>query len=169
MIICQTKRLIIRHFELTDTEYVLKQLNDEAFIRYIADKRVRTVTDAQNYLENGPIASYKRYGFGLNAITLKESGTVVGMCGLVKRDELDIPDLGYAFLPEYWGRGYAFEASKAVLEDAISTHHMKAILGVTLPDNVASNKLLVKLGFVSNQVIELYGSENNLYRYAPEE
>jgi len=168
MMVCETERLIIRHFELSDVEYVLKQLNEESFIRYIADKQVRSVMDAENYLKNGPIASYQMHGFGLNMVLLKESGTAIGMCGLVKREELEHPDLGYAFLPEFWGQGYAAEAANAILDDAIGTHHLAVILGVTLPNNRPSNQLLTKVGFGLSGQIELYGAQNNLYQYQPQ-
>lgn len=167
MIVCETERLIIQHFELSDAEYVLKQLNEESFIRFIADKQVRNIVDAQKYLRYGPMTSYQKYGFGLNIVLLKQSGVQIGMCGLVKRDELEHPDLGYAFLPDYWGKGYAIEASEAVLSDAALTHGLQVILGVTLPDNQASNYLLTRIGFTQNGSIELYGSDNNLYKYQP--
>ncbi|WP_375753914.1 GNAT family N-acetyltransferase [Vibrio sp. HN007] len=165
MIIAETKRLVIRHFELKDATYILNQLNQDSFIRYIADKNVRTQSDAEKYLEEGPLASYKWHGFGLNMVLLKESGAAIGMCGLVKRDELEHPDLGYACLPEYWSKGYSFEASEAVLRNARKVHGIQTVLGVTHPDNEASNKLLMKLGFQQVKTIDLYGSINNLYKY----
>lgn len=163
MIVAETERLIIRHFELSDTDYILKQLNEPSFILNIADKNVRSSTDAKNYLINGPVASYNKVGFGLNMVIHKESGAKIGMCGLVTRDELDHPDLGYAFLPEFWGQGYALEASKAILDDA-KARGLTSVLGVTLPENQPSNRLLIKLGFSWVGVIQLYGSDNNLYQ-----
>lgn len=164
MIIAETKRLVIRHFELKDATYILNQLNQDSFIRYIADKKVRTQSDAEKYLEEGPLASYKRHGFGLNMVLLKESGAAIGMCGLVKRDELEHPDLGYAFLPEYWRKGYALEAGRSVINHAVNSLGITTILGVTLPNNEASNQLLLKLGFDIVDQLDLYGLENNLYR-----
>jgi len=165
MIVCETKRLVIQHFKLSDSEYILKQLNEESFIQSIADKQVRNLDDAKKHLTDGPIASYNRFGFGLNIVLLKESGIPIGMCGLLKRDELKHPDIGYAFLPEHWGNGYAFEASEAVLNNAIKVLRLKTVLGITLPENQPSNALLYRLGFVLNGTQELYGSNNNLYKY----
>ena len=167
MIVCQTERLIIRHFELSDAEYVLKQLNEESFIQFIADKQVRNLIDAENYLKDGPMASYQTFGFGLNIVLLRQNNVQIGMCGLVNRDELEHPDLGFAFLPEFWGKGYAMEASKAILNNAINIHKQIAVLGVTLPDNQTSNCLLTRLGFFQNGTVDLYGSENNFYEYRP--
>jgi RimJ/RimL family protein N-acetyltransferase len=164
-VVCETDRLIIRHFQLSDAEFIVRLLNEESFIRYIADKNVRTNADAENYLLNGPLNSYKTFGFGLNLIELKSSRTPVGMCGLLKRTELDHPDIGFAFLPEFCGKGFAHEATLSVLNDGFSTHALQTILAVTLPDNVSSNDLLRKAGFNAIGKMELYGSENNVYEY----
>lgn len=167
MIVCETERLIIRHFKLSDAEFILKQLNEESFIQYIADKQVRSIVDAEKYLKEGPMASYQTFGFGLNIVLLKQDNVQIGICGLVKRDELEYPDLGFAFLPSFWGKGYAMEASKAIINDAVMTHKLKVILGITLPENQASNSLLTRLSFTENGSINLFGSDDNLYKYQP--
>ena len=165
MIVCETKRLLIRHFRINDTEYILKQLNEKSFIQFIADKKIRNHSDAEKYLKNGAIASYTRLGFGLNMVLLKDSNIPIGMCGLVKREELRYPDLGFAFLPQFWGKGYALESSKSVIDNAVHSHSLDTVMGVTLPDNQPSNSLLMKLGFNLSGMIELYGKQNNLYEY----
>lgn len=165
-VICETERLVIRHFNTHDADFIVRLLNEESFIRHIADKQVRTVTDAVNYLISGPIASYQTYGFGLNIVSLKGTETPIGMCGLLKRDELSHPDLGYAFLPEFCGKGYAIEAAYLVLITEMSAHNLDAVLAVTSPDNTTSNNLLVKIGFILKEQILLYGCTNNLYQYA---
>lgn len=165
-LICETDRLIIRQFNVDDAPFIFRLLNEETFIRYIANKNIRTIDDAKNYLLNGPILSYQKNNFGLNIIQLKDTKVVIGMCGLVNRDELGYPDLGYAFLPEFCGKGYAHEATISVLKSEIVTHDLNTILGVTFPDNFNSNRLLKKLGFIQKGTIELYGSLNNLYEYS---
>ncbi|MBT1451945.1 GNAT family N-acetyltransferase [Glaciecola sp. XM2] len=165
MILFETDRLLIRHFTLDDTDYVLSQLNEKPFIDFIADRGVRTRLDAKNYLQNAPIASYQSNGFGLNMVMLKDTQIPIGMCGLVKRPELASPDLGFAFLERYWGKGYAKEASKTVMFDALNVHKLNAILGVTKPENIASQRLLQTLGFVHVDNIELYDCINHLYQY----
>lgn len=164
-VVCETERLIIRHLQLEDVEFVIRLLNDDSFIRYIADKDVRTKTDAETYLLNGPINSYKALGFGLNLVELKSSGTPIGMCGLLKRTELEYPDIGFAFLPEFCGKGYAYEATCSILKEGISTYSLQNILAVTLPNNLGSNALLQKAGFNLVGEVELYDSLNNLYEY----
>ncbi len=163
--VCETERLIIRQFDLSDTEFILRLLNDESFIRHIADKNVRTQEDAVNYLANGPISSYGTYGFGLYLVLLKSEKTPIGMCGLVKRGELDLPDLGYAFLPEFCGKGYASEAAEIILKEEMSAHSLHTVLAITFPDNLRSNNLLKNIGFSLKGTMELHGLQNNLYEY----
>ncbi|MCP4322198.1 MAG: GNAT family N-acetyltransferase, partial [Alteromonadales bacterium] len=113
MLVCQTKRLVIRQFELTDAAFIVELLNDESFIKNIGDKQVKTIDDAIEYMQKGPMASYNNFGFGLNMLELKGCYTPIGMCGLLKRDNFDYADLGFALLPEYRRQGYAKEASFA--------------------------------------------------------
>jgi len=164
-IVCETERLIVRHFTLADAEFIVELLNEESFIRYIADKQVRNIADAENYLTLGPMASYGQFGFGLSLVMLKETNMPIGMCGLLKRDELQNPDLGYAFLPSYCGKGYALEAANSVLKNGMMAHSLNLVLAVTLPDNLHSNRLLQSAGFKQNGLVDLYGSENNLYEF----
>ncbi|MTJ02876.1 GNAT family N-acetyltransferase [Idiomarina piscisalsi] len=164
-VLCETERLSIRQFELRDAPFITRILNDDLFMRYIGDKNVRTHEDAVSYLKMGPMASYKKHGFGLNLVCLKGINTPIGMCGLLKRDELEKPDLGYAFLPEYSGKGYAREAAENTLKTVMKTCSLDNVVAVTLPENVRSNKLLEIIGFRFKETIELYGSENNLYEY----
>ncbi|NMP16316.1 GNAT family N-acetyltransferase [Thalassotalea sp. Y01] len=164
MLVAQTSRLIIRHFNHQDTDFIINLLNQPSFINNIGDKQVRNHSDAINYLNSGPIASYQTYGFGLNMVQLKHDNTPIGMCGLLKRPELAHPDLGYALLPEHWRKGYIEEASHAVLADAAKQHKVDNILAVTKPDNIASNALLSKLGFTVIGHKSLYGSDNKLYQ-----
>ena len=150
-----TGRLLIRQFVIDDAEFIVELLNQPSFIRFIGDKKVRTVDDARGYITTGPIASYQRHGFGLYLVELKDGKVPIGMCGVLKRESLPDPDLGFAFLPEYWGQGYAFEAASAVLKEARDTFKPTRILAITNPDNDASIKLLAKLGFQLERVMKL--------------
>ena len=147
MLVAETVRLRIRHFNLEDAEFVMRLLNEPSFIKFIGDKGVRTLVEARAYLLTGPLAGYARFGFGLNCVELKESGAPIGMCGVLKRDTLPDPDLGYAFLPEYWSSGYAFEAAAAIMHHARDTFGLPRLLAVTTADNAASIRLLEKAGF----------------------
>jgi RimJ/RimL family protein N-acetyltransferase len=129
----------------------------------IGDKGVRNTEDAINHLINGPIASYKEHGFGLYLVCLKNDDTPVGMCGLLKRTEFEHPDLGYAFLPEYCGKGFAHEASSVILQESVKNHCLGTVLSVTSCTNNRSNHLLKKLGFTFKEKINFSNTENNLY------
>lgn len=147
MIVLETERLILRRFNINDdTAFILTLLNEPSFLQYIGDKKVRNLDDARQYLANGPIASYEKHGFGLYLVTLKDPPASIGMCGLLKRDELPEPDIGFAFLPEFWNQGYAFEAADAVMKYARETLNLGRIFAIVNPDNYASMKLLERLG-----------------------
>ena len=142
----ETERLALRQFTTEDTAFILELLNEPSFLRYIGDKGVRTLDDARGYLLKGPIDSYARNGFGLWLVSLKQDSTPIGMCGLVKRDTLEHPDIGFAFLPRYWSRGYAFDAASAVLTWARGALRLPRILAVAQEDNASSIRLLQRLG-----------------------
>lgn len=164
-VVCETERLIIREFELSDAEFIVRLFNEELFIRYIADKNIRNQEEAMNYLKHGPMASYDTYGFGLNLVYLRSDNTPIGMCGVLKRAELTLPDLGYAFLSAFSGKGYAIEAAEQTLKVTMETCSLETVFAVTLPDNLRSNKLLEKVGFNLKETMVLYGLQNNLYEY----
>ena len=134
--VCETTRLQVSHFsEEADAAFILRLLNEPSFIRHIADKNVRTLDDARAYLRNGPIASYAKHGFGLNRVALKQGDAPIGMCGLIQRDNFPDVDIGYAFLPEFWSKGYAMEAARGVLETAARVHGLQRVIAVVNPDN----------------------------------
>ncbi len=144
---CTTPRLTIRPFVLDDAPFILRLLNEPSFITNIADRGVRTIADAENYLRDGPIASQMRHGHALWHVSLSVTDTPIGMAGLLKRDTLDRPDLGYALLPEYVGQGLAREATEAVMAYAQSTYGLTRIAAIVNPDNARSIRLLELLGF----------------------
>lgn len=143
----ETERLVIRRLTLDDAGFILNLLNQPAFLRFIGDKGVRTLEDARAYLRNGPIASYERHGYGSYLVELKDGSVPIGICGLLKRDWLEDADVGFAFLPEWGSKGYAFESARAVLDYGTDVLGMKRIVAITSLDNTASIKLLGKLGF----------------------
>lgn len=149
--IATTERLILRRFTLDDAPFVLRLLNDANFLRFIGDRGVCDLSDAENYLRTGPMASYERHGHGLNAVVLRAGNVCVGMCGVLQRETLAGPDLGYAFLPEFTGLGLAEEATRATLKHARDVLQMPEMLAIVQPDNLASIKLLHKLGFARTQ------------------
>lgn len=153
--VLKTDHLDLRHFSVSDAEFILSLLNDPSFIRFIGDKNVRTTDDARQYIQSGPVASYEKQGFGLYLVQLRGTKTPIGMCGLLKRDALEHPDIGFAFLPDYRRQGYASESVKAVLSLAKKIFTMPRILAITNPDNHSSIKLLEKMGFNFERIIKL--------------
>lgn len=146
MKVLETERLILRRMSTDDAGFILGLLNEPSWLRFIGDRGVRTIEDAQDYILNGPVAMYARLGFGLYLVELKDDGSSMGLCGLIKRDFLDDVDIGFAFLPKYWGQGYAYEAASAVLAYGQGVLGLKRIVAITAPDNDRSARLLEKLG-----------------------
>jgi RimJ/RimL family protein N-acetyltransferase len=145
--ILATERLVIREFTLTDAAFMAELLNEPAFIEFIGDKGVRDIPGAEKYLREGPLASYARHGFGLWCVVRRVDDVPLGSCGLLKRDFLGHPDLGYAFLAPYHGQGYAYEAATAVLQHASCDLKLATLHAITAFRNPASVRLLGKLGF----------------------
>jgi RimJ/RimL family protein N-acetyltransferase len=161
-----TPRLIVRELTLEDAPFILRLLNDRAFIQNIGDRGVRTEAEAREYLTSGPLASYARHGFGLCAVTLAASGDPVGICGLLQRAELPGPDIGFAFLAEHRRQGYAFEAASAVHADARARLGLDTLLAIVNPDNEPSIRLLAKLGFSRQGNVHLTGERVELALFA---
>lgn len=143
--ILETERLILRQFELTDAKFIVELVNTPGWIEFIGDRNIRTEEAAINYLQNGPIKSYGENGFGLCMVELKDE-TPIGMCGILRRDTLENPDIGFSFLPEFMGKGYAFEIANATVNYAKEHLNLKTILAITVPTNTRSRQLLEKIG-----------------------
>ena len=168
MKVLETSRLVLRWLDIKDASFIFHLLNDPSWIQNIGDKGIRTLDDAENYIRNGPIAMYMRYGFGLFLVQLKDSQTSIGLCGLIKRKALKDVDIGYAFLPEYWGKGYAMESASTVISYGKSIHRLSRLVGITLPSNHSSVKLLQKLGFQFEAIVMTTADTKELEMYSIE-
>jgi len=155
MTLIETNRLAISHLTTEDAAFIMKLVNSPGWLQYIGDRNVKSLEDGRRYLENGPLKSYAQWGFGLFRVALKSTNTAIGICGLIKRSELEDIDLGFALLPAYAGQGYAYEAAAAVLTYAQQQLHLKRLVAITMVDNAASLKLLQKLGFRFERMIHL--------------
>ncbi|WP_444919866.1 GNAT family N-acetyltransferase [Microbulbifer sp. CnH-101-G] len=156
-----TPNLILRELRESDAEFILKLLNDADFLRNIGDRRVRNLKQARQYIQSGPMAMYQEHQFGFYKASLPD-GTGVGTCGLIKREGLEDVDIGFAFLPEYRGRGYAKEAARAIMDYARGQLALKRIVAIARPDNTASVKLLEKIGLKAEGRITLPGETMEL-------
>jgi RimJ/RimL family protein N-acetyltransferase len=155
MTVIRTTRLQLREMELQDDEFILQLLNEAAFLRFIGDKGVRTLCDARDYIWKGPMDSYRRFGFGLYLASLRDGGLPIGICGLVKRDNLADVDVGFAFLSRYWSLGYATESAAAVLTHGKERLRLPRIVAITAPDNHGSIAVLEKIGLRFERMIKL--------------
>ncbi len=154
----ETERLALQPFTGDDAEFVLRLVNEPSFLRYIGDRGVRNLADARRYIAEGPVAGYARHGYGLMRVLRKSDGTAVGMCGVLKRDTLPDPDIGFSYFPEFWSHGYAFEAASAIMSHARGALRLGRILAITTSDNDPSMRLLGKLGFRFDRMVT-FGSE----------
>ena len=164
----ETERLALTQLANRDAEFIRGLLNEPSFLRYIGDRGVRTTDDACRYIQDGPVASYARYGFGLLRVGLKSDDTPIGICGVLKRDTLPEPDLGFSLLPAWWSKGYAYEAASAVMQHARGPLRLGRILAITSVDNDPSIKLLGKLGFRFERMIRLGEDAEELRLFASE-
>ena len=155
MNIIETDRLALRCFTADDAAFIVELVNDPAWLQFIGDRGVRTLDDARAYITNGPVASYSRHGFGLYQVSRNSDGVALGLCGLLKREYLDDVDLGFAFLPQFGGQGYAREAAAATLAHARGTLGLKRIAAITDPQNIRSIHLLKKLDFRFDKMIRV--------------
>lgn len=162
-IIATTSRLVVRQLSLSDAPFILRLLNEPSWIEFIGDKQVHDISAAKAYLSDGPIKMYAEHGMGMYLVG---NGEPLGLCGLLKRDTLEDVDLGLAFMPEFWGAGYAWEAANAVLQHGRQELGLSRIVAITLPTNSACIALLERLGFAyekdvsfepENETLRLYG------------
>jgi RimJ/RimL family protein N-acetyltransferase len=163
--VIETERL--RLFALSDesasdAQFMLRLLNDAAFIRNINDRGVRTLQEAAAYLHERIVPAYAERGFGMFGVETKNGGICIGTCGLLRREGLDGPDIGYAFLPEYTGCGYAREAARGVVQHVRDTLGPGCLYAIVNPDNAASIRLLQHLRFAFAKMIRLPGIDHDL-------
>lgn len=166
MKVLETERLILRRVTVEDDEFILELLNDPAWLRFIGDRGVRTLDAARAYILNTLVSMYERLGFGLYLTELKGEGVPVGVCGLIKRDSLDDVDIGFAFLPQFRGKGYAYESASAVMEYGKRTFDLNRVVAITSPDNYDSARLLEKLGFKFEGTVKLSDDDAGVSLFA---
>jgi len=150
-----TARLRVRPFTMGDAAFMVALLNSPGWLRFIGDRGVRTEAEARSYLERGPLASYARHGFGLGCVERRSDGVPVGMCGLLRRDTRPDVEIGFAFLPEHCGQGYAVESARAVIEGGRVRHGLLRVAAIVQSDNTASIRVLEKLGLGYERPVDL--------------
>ncbi|MGD8209769.1 MAG: GNAT family N-acetyltransferase [Desulfobacterales bacterium] len=164
--IVETKRLILRNITIDDAEFILRLVNEPSFVSNIGDKGLKNLDDAEQFILKGYWTNQKRSGYGMFLVELKNKGDSIGGCGLLYRKFLDVTDIGFAFLPEYWNRGFAYEAAEAVLKYGHTTLGIKKIVGLTSADNLGSIKLLKKLGMDFEKTVKMSDDDAETVLYS---
>ena len=165
--VLDTARLTLRRLTEDDAPFILRLVNEPSFLRHIGDKGVRSLGAARRYIRTGPIDSYERLGFGLLLVVRNEDDAPIGICGLLKRDALEDVDIGFAYLPEFWLKGYAIEAASAIMDYGHRTLGLARIVAVTKPDNAGSIRVLEKLGLTFGKMVRLGPEEPEIRLYEP--
>jgi [ribosomal protein S5]-alanine N-acetyltransferase len=162
--IANTDRLLLRRITPSDAAFYSQLVNEPAWIANIGDRQVKSLVDAEQQITNKLIASYVQHGLGLYVVALTDTMQPIGICGLVKRDTLQHPDIGFAFLKAHWGQGYALESAQAVLRHAADELGLMRVLGITTPTNARSASLLLKLGLRFQGRVQAGGVSRDLYQ-----
>jgi RimJ/RimL family protein N-acetyltransferase len=162
----ETERLVLRRITLDDTGLVLAVWNDPAFIHHVGDRGIRTIEDAQDALNEGALKLYEEHGYGPYCMSLKEDGRQIGICGLFRRDNLDDPDIGFAVLPRYRGKGFVAEAAQAVVTHARDDLGITTLTAIVSPNNTASIGLIEKLGLKFERGITMPGEDDVISLYS---
>ncbi|MEP7148974.1 MAG: GNAT family N-acetyltransferase [Acidobacteriota bacterium] len=167
MTILETERLRLREIKVADATFIHGLMNEPAYLEYIGDKGVKTVADAERFLANVALKSYDDNGFGHYIVELRNDGTPMGTCGYVKRTELEDPDIGFAFLPEFRKQGYALESATAMLAYGIDVLGFCNISAIATQSNERSAQLLSKLGFRFERLVSMSnGDELKLFTFS---
>jgi len=151
----ETSRLRLRHFTPDDVAIMFRLSTDPDVIKY-ADTPAQDMDEARQRLEEGPLYDYEKYGYGRFAVELKETGKVIGFCGIKYLPEIDLPEVGYRYLKEYWGRGIGTEAAKVCVEFARDDLKIKKLIALIIPENIASIKVAEKLGMTKGPLIHIF-------------
>lgn len=166
MTVLETERLLLTRLSYDDCEFIFELVNEPSFKQYIGDKSVETLDDARIYLRDGPMCSYQRFGYGLFLVSPKDVDMPAGICGLVKRQEFDDPDIGFAFLQRYRDNGYALESARAVLEYGFAKLNLQRIIAMADPDNERSVRLLEGLGLAFERKVRMPEDDHDINLFA---
>jgi ribosomal-protein-alanine N-acetyltransferase len=163
-----TERLKLDPLTADDADFIFELHSDPGFKRFIGDRGVHSPADAIPYLTKGPWDCYQRLGFGQMLVTRRDDGEKLGTCGLLQRDWLELPDIGYALLARHAAKGYGREAAQAVLDDAQQRLGIRRVGAIVSPENAASVALLTKLGFEYERPVQPPGEEREISFYLRE-
>lgn len=164
--ILETNRLLLRKFTVDDTKFIIELVNSPGWIQYIGDRNMKTEEQAKAYIQDNIIRSYEENGFGLSLVETKSDQNPIGMCGILKRDNLENPDIGFAFLPAFTGKGFAFEIANATITYAKELLKLPVIFAITVPENKSSIRLLEKIGLKFQKQFNLPNNDTELMLFS---
>lgn len=161
----ETERLIIQPTSTRDAEFILELLNSPKYIQFVGDKNLKNTEDAEKYINDRMITQLERLGYSNYTVLRKSDNMKIGCVGLYDREGVDGIDIGYSFLPEFEGKGYAFEAAVELKRAAKEEFNLKDLNAITVQENRGSRKLLEKLGFEFKEIIHIPNDPNELMLY----
>lgn len=143
----ETDRLLLKNISLDDTKEMFRLHSDPDVQKYTGEPIVESLQEMERMIQLR-IKNYDKIGYGRWATFIKKDMKFIGWAGLAYLPEFDEVDLGYRFLPEYWGLGFATEASNAILNYAFNKLHLKKVMAIAMKENTASIRVMQKLGMV---------------------
>lgn len=161
----KTSRLLLTSTSIEDAPLFLALLNTPKWIKFIGDRNVKTLEDAQKYISDRVLPQYERLGYGNYTVSLRSDGTKIGCCGLYDREGLQGVDIGFSYLPSYERKGYGYEAACCIRDAAFNDFGLQTIGAITIEKNMASRRLLEKLGLVFKKKIKLENDAEELFYY----
>ena len=162
-VILETDRLLLREYVEEDAEAFFKLNSDPEVLRFVPDQALLNVEQARQLLVDHPIADYRKHGFGRGALIIKSTGEQIGFAGLKYLEELDEVDVAYRLMPAYWGQGLATEVALASVRFGFADLGLKRIIGLVMPENVASVRVLEKTGLRYAETVEYWGHSFSKY------
>lgn len=161
-VIFETERLLLRRLKVEDAAFMCELLNSEGWLKYIGDRQVKTMEAAEKYLKEKVMLGYSMNGLGMLMVENKDPKVSMGICGLVTREGLEAPDIGFAFLPAYTGMGFAYESAIPVLQFAREELRLPKVQAITVKENKASIRLLQKLGLLFTKTTKVPNDDEEL-------
>lgn len=162
----ETDRLVLQPTSIEDAAFILTLLNTPKWLKFIGDRKVKTLSEAKDYITIKMLPQLQRLGFSNYTVIRKSDHKRVGTCGLFDREGLEGIDVGFAFLPDYEQKGYAYEAANELKNQAGTLFGIKELHGITLKENVGSQRLLEKLGFTFKKMTRIPNDPADLMLYS---
>ena len=164
----ETERLIIRPMSLEDADLIFELYNMPKFIKFIGDRNINSLADAENYIKAKFLPQFEKLGFGNYLIELKEGNIKIGGVGIFEREGLDIVDIGFSVLERFEGKGYMFEAAQKVKSIGMDDFGLNKISAITVKDNFSSQKLIERLDLKFQKYVTLPNEDEELMYYETE-